>query len=337
MADDPVNTENGDFTEQATDTSIPTFGPSLDFTRAYDAQAAQAQTQAGTPGALGYGWTDNWATSLKAGQAVPGDIYAIDGLATSTGEGGSPTGAALNWPNSVYHHGDVYIADTSGNRVLEIPGSTGTQWGKSMTAGDIYTIVGSPAGAAGHSPNGTALSSSLLDQPGAVTIDSTGNLFIADAGNNRVLEVPVTAGTYYGVTMTVVGDVQVPVPVHRHPARLVQGSPMYTLAAASIPLARRSLRPATGQAASRRPVPKTCRCSVEVPSGMRRLLPRMVGWVGRQPRCGTRHSWCSCPCRMGHWMAAPSSSSPRNCRGAGSGWPLARCTRRWIALPLRTR
>jgi hypothetical protein len=31
-AGDPVNTENGDFTESGTDLSVPTFGPSLDFT-----------------------------------------------------------------------------------------------------------------------------------------------------------------------------------------------------------------------------------------------------------------------------------------------------------------
>src|SRR5262249_7224567 len=36
-AGDPVNTENGDFAQSSTDLSIPTFGPSLNFTRAYDA------------------------------------------------------------------------------------------------------------------------------------------------------------------------------------------------------------------------------------------------------------------------------------------------------------
>src|SRR5262249_21822797 len=40
-AGDPVNTENGDFSQSSTDLSVPTFGPALDFTRTYDAQAAQ--------------------------------------------------------------------------------------------------------------------------------------------------------------------------------------------------------------------------------------------------------------------------------------------------------
>ena len=38
---------------------------------------------------------------------------------------------------------DTYFVDTNGNRVEEIPGTTKTQWGISMTAGDIYTVVGS--------------------------------------------------------------------------------------------------------------------------------------------------------------------------------------------------
>jgi len=52
-AGDPVNTENGDFTQSNTDVSVPGFGPGLDFTRSYDAQAAQQQTETGSPGGDG--------------------------------------------------------------------------------------------------------------------------------------------------------------------------------------------------------------------------------------------------------------------------------------------
>jgi hypothetical protein len=54
-AADPVNTESGDFTQSATDLSLPGLGPALDFTRTYDAQVASQETVAGTPGPLGYG------------------------------------------------------------------------------------------------------------------------------------------------------------------------------------------------------------------------------------------------------------------------------------------
>jgi RHS repeat-associated protein len=211
-AADPVNTENGDFTETATDISIPTFGPSLDFTRAYDAQAAQAQTVTGKPGPLGYGWTDNWATSLTGSLPVPGDMYTIDGLATAGASGGA-TQVPLDYPQTtIKFNGDIYIADTAGNRIEEVPAASGTQWGIAMTAGNMYTIAGSPTGNFGRSQDGTpdeagvngATSPSLLLRPANMAIDPSGNLFIADTGNNRVVEIPKVSGQNRGNgTMTV--------------------------------------------------------------------------------------------------------------------------------------
>jgi RHS repeat-associated protein len=202
-AGDPVNTENGDFTQSSTDLSIPTFGPSLDFTRSYDAQAAQQETVNGSPGTMGYGWTDNWASSLTQARPVPGDIYTLTGLRTDTGQGGPPAAAAVNSPGQSYNYGsDTYIADTGGNRVEEIPGTSKTQWGQPMTAGKIYTIAGSDTGAAGDSPNGTAAGQTGLDQPEGIALDSNGNLFIADTANQRVVEIPAVSGTYYGIPMT---------------------------------------------------------------------------------------------------------------------------------------
>ena len=105
---------------------------------------------------MGYGWTDNWATSLSSASPVPGSIYSLDGLATDTGNGSGATRA--RWTTRTRpcsHGGNVYIVDTAGNRVEEVPGSSGTQWGISMTAGDMYTIAGSPTGAYGDSADGT--------------------------------------------------------------------------------------------------------------------------------------------------------------------------------------
>ena len=202
-AGDPVNTENGDFTQSSTDLSIPTFGPSLDFTRSYDAQAAQQETVNGSPGTMGYGWTDNWASSLTQARPVPGDIYTLTGLRSDTGQGGPPAAAAVNSPGQSYNYGsDTYFADTGGNRIEEIPGTSKTQWGQPMTAGKIYTIAGSDTGAAGDSPNGTAAGQTGLDQPEGIALDSNGNLFIADTANQRVVEIPAVSGTYYGIPMT---------------------------------------------------------------------------------------------------------------------------------------
>jgi RHS repeat-associated protein len=210
-AGDPVDTENGDFTQSDTDVSVPTFGPALDFSRTYDAQLAQQQTQAGTPGPMGYGWTDNWASSLTTARPVPGDIYTLDGLATDTGQGGPPAKAALNQPRDVIiiAGGDTYIADTLGNRVEEIPGTSKTQWGKAMTAGDVYTIAGSDTGAHGASGNGTAAGSSLLNQPGGVAVDNGGDLYIADTANCRVVEIAAASGTQWGSIVMTAGHLYI--------------------------------------------------------------------------------------------------------------------------------
>jgi RHS repeat-associated protein len=210
-----VNTENGDYSTSNTDVSVPTFGPSLDFTRTYDAQAAQQQTQTGVPGAMGYGWTDNWASSLSSVSPVPGDVYSLDGLATPDGNGGPATGGPLDYPDmSILNNGNVYISDTAGNRIEEIAGANGTQWGIPMSTGNMYTIAGSPTGAFGGSANGTpdeagvngATLSSLLDHPEGLAFDPAGDMYIADTGNNRVVEIPVTAGTQWGITGMTAND-----------------------------------------------------------------------------------------------------------------------------------
>ncbi|HEY3906371.1 MAG TPA: RHS repeat-associated core domain-containing protein [Streptosporangiaceae bacterium] len=208
-AGDPVNTENGDFAQSATDVSIPTYGPSLTFTRSYDAQVAQQQVKSGTPGPMGYGWTDNWASSLATTQPVAGNIYAIGGLATNNGNGGSGPQSVVSGPQAdeVDGSGNIYFADTADNRVQEIPVTTGTQWGISMTAGDVYTVAGSPGGQAGASSSTTPAASTLLDQPEGLAVNSSG-LYISDNGNCRVIEIAATTGTQWGILMTA-GDMYV--------------------------------------------------------------------------------------------------------------------------------
>lgn len=101
-AGDPVSTENGDFSQSATDLTIPTYGPALTLRRSYDALVAQQQTQTGTPGPMGYGWTDNWSSSLSTARPVPGDIYTIDGAASDNGDGDPATSGVLNFATDVW-------------------------------------------------------------------------------------------------------------------------------------------------------------------------------------------------------------------------------------------
>ncbi len=204
---DPVDPATGDFTETNTDLSIPTYGPALDFTRTYDAQLAEQETAAGTPGAFGYGSTDSWASSLSVGGSAAGDIYTIAGLRTADGQGGSPTNAPMA-PDGVYvdSSGNVYIADATGNRIEEIPASSGTHWGISMTAGDIYTVAGSCHEHHGLLGDGGPATSALLDNPESVAVDSDGDLIIADTYNCRIQMVAVGTTTPY-LTGTTADDI----------------------------------------------------------------------------------------------------------------------------------
>jgi trimeric autotransporter adhesin len=127
-------------------------------------------------------------------QTVPGDIYTIDGLATNSGLDGPAGQAAIGSPDDVLaEHGNTYIADGDGNRVLEVAGTDHTQWGIRMTKGDVYLIAGSPTGVPGASASGTLAAESKLDDPVGLALDNSGDLFIADSGNDRVMELTASA------------------------------------------------------------------------------------------------------------------------------------------------
>ena len=83
-----------------------------------------------------------------------------------------------------------------------VPKVSATYFGQVMTANDMYTIAGSKAGTSGHTGDGGAATSALLNGPETVTLDSTGNLYIADSSNNRVQMVPKVSATYFGQVMT---------------------------------------------------------------------------------------------------------------------------------------
>jgi hypothetical protein len=62
-------------------------------------------------------------------------------------DGQLATGAQLNDPKEVLvDSANVYIADTGNNRIQKVAGTSGNQHRRSMTAGDMYTVFGSPSG-----------------------------------------------------------------------------------------------------------------------------------------------------------------------------------------------
>ena len=120
---------------------------------------------------------------------------AGDGTGGYLGDNGPATAANLNWPQGVAVDaaGDIYIADYINNRIRVVNASTGVI---STFAG--ISSLGGGTQSQGFAGDGGPVSAAVLDDSSGVTIDSSGNLYIADSGNNRVRE--VAAG---GLTLTV--------------------------------------------------------------------------------------------------------------------------------------
>ncbi|HVB05702.1 MAG TPA: hypothetical protein VNF07_05585 [Acidimicrobiales bacterium] len=137
------------------------------------------------------------ATTL-AGVGVAG--YAADGGIASGSAANAPTGLAVD------STGDLFIADTASNRIRMVPATSGTYYGQTMTAGDLYTIAGNGTACSTHTVAGCSYdgpaTSAELDKPDGVAVDSTGDVFVADTANNWVAMLAASSGTNYGISMT---------------------------------------------------------------------------------------------------------------------------------------
>ncbi len=128
------------------------------------------------------------------------------GSAAPLGDGGPAARAALSGACVVVvdHAGNLVIADEFNNRVRVVAASSGTFYGRAMTAGHIYTVAGEGTG--GFSGDGGPATSAKLGGPDGVAVDGPGNLVIVDQFNNRIRVVAVTTGAFYGRAMTA-GDI----------------------------------------------------------------------------------------------------------------------------------
>jgi streptogramin lyase len=106
-------------------------------------------------------------------------VVAGNGAPGFSGDGGPATSATLNSPYGVAvdSSGNIFIADTGNQRIREVDHSTG----------NITTVAGN--GAAGYGSDGGPATSTSLYAPNGVAVDSFGDVFIADTGNQRIREV----------------------------------------------------------------------------------------------------------------------------------------------------
>lgn len=133
--------------------------------------------------------------------SAAGNIETIAGNNSSNasgygGDNGPAVNATLNKPAGVAVDGagNIYIADTGNNVIRMI--SPGNGW--------ITTVAGNSNGTPGYAGDGTSATSANteLTGPKGIALDASGNLYIADTGNNAIRM--VTAAT--GIITTFTGN-----------------------------------------------------------------------------------------------------------------------------------
>ncbi len=109
-----------------------------------------------------------------------------------SGDGGAATAAEINFPYGVAldASGNLYIADAVNNLIRKV-----------NTSGIISTVAGNDALVFGYGGDGGAATAAELDDPYGVGLDGSGNLYIADAGNNVIRKVDSS-----GTISTVAGN-----------------------------------------------------------------------------------------------------------------------------------
>ena len=114
--------------------------------------------------------------STVAGNGNPG----------SSGDGGKSTAAELDNPSGLALDGagNLYIADSGNNVVRRVDAISGL----------IHTVAGQ-IGSAGYSGDGHAATSAKLSSPQGLASTPTGDLVIADSGNNVIRLLSLTSGT----------------------------------------------------------------------------------------------------------------------------------------------
>lgn len=139
---------------------------------------------------------DSYNNVIRKVTAATGKITTIAGDTAGapgyTGDGGQATAATLNQPTAVAldASGNIYIADYGNEVIRKINATTHI----------ISTVAGT--GNSGYSGDGDQALSANFHEPSGVAIDSHGNIYIVDEGNNVIRKVTISTG----VVNTVAGN-----------------------------------------------------------------------------------------------------------------------------------
>ncbi len=133
-----------------------------------------------TPVGSGFGSPASIAVTSAGGYIADTGKNAVLYFATPSSTGVSfgtgllrPAGVAVDGA------GNLIIADTGNNRIVEVPVVNGVL----SNAAQVVLVSAT-----------TSIAGSVLKAPAGVTVDGLGNLYIADTGNNRIVYLPYNGG-----------------------------------------------------------------------------------------------------------------------------------------------
>jgi trimeric autotransporter adhesin len=128
--------------------------------------------------------------------------FAGNGTPSFFGDGGPATAAELLFPYGILVDtaGNVYISDVGNSRIRTV-----------NTSGIINTIAG--INYVGYSGDGGPATAAEINNPLGIILDASNNLYIADAGNNRVRKITSNIATVIKSVTSNTNDVTIyPIP-----------------------------------------------------------------------------------------------------------------------------
>ena len=134
------------------------------------------------------------------GSLLKNTLFVIDTVAGNgnygfSGDGGPATNAHLGWPYGVAvdSAGNIFITDNNNHRIRKVD-----------TSGVITTVAGSGEVGyygGGFSGDGGLATEASLYFPTGIAVDSAGNIYFGDSGNNRIRKVDTN-----GIIATIAGN-----------------------------------------------------------------------------------------------------------------------------------